>query len=146
VRATTRDWREAVNPRRMVVEDRALTLADDLATQGQVGLAARLRGTVPDSLGQGDEHVPLLREALEAVAQSAPAHKDAADRVLAALDDLPRFIGRRGRVFLGARMDGTFSAYWEEDDWLEQGPTKAPLEVALAWAERRSDDVRRNDT
>jgi hypothetical protein len=129
----------------MVVEDRALALADDLAAQGQVGLAARLRGTVPESYEQCGEHVPLLREALEAVVLSASEHRDAADRVLAALDDLPAFIGRRGRVFVGVRMDGTYNAYWEEDDWLEEGPTEAPLEVALAWARERCDDIRRHD-
>lgn len=130
----------------MVVENRALALADDLADQGRVGLSARLRGTVPDTLGQCDEHVPLLREALETVARFAPEHKAAAERVLAALNDLPTFIGRRGRVFVGVRMDGTWSAYWEEDDWLEEGPKNVPLDVALAWAGQRSDEVLRNDT
>jgi hypothetical protein len=42
-------------------------------------------------------------------------------------------------------VDDSYSAYWVDDDWLEQGPTDVPLDVVLAWAERRSSDIRRND-
>lgn len=129
----------------MVVEDRALTLANDLAAQGQVGLAARVRGAVPETFGLCDEHVPLLRDALVAVVGRAPAHALDATRVLAALDDLPAHIGRRGRVWVEANRDGTYSAFWDDTDWLEQGPVAVSLADALAWAARRSDDVRRND-
>lgn len=128
----------------MVVEDRALALADQLDALGLTGLAARVRGAVPETFGLCDGHVPLLREALHAVADATPVHAPAAARVLAALDDLPAFIGRRGRVWIARHRDGTFSAYWDEDDWLEEGPRAASLDVALAWAAARSDDVRRN--
>lgn len=129
----------------MVVEDRALALADSLAMQGHAALAARLRGAVPETFGLCDEHVPLLRDALLAVVDGAPAYADVAGRVLTALDDLPAHIGRRGRVWVGANRDGTYSAFWDDADWLEQGPTDVPLAVALDWAAKRSDDVRRND-
>lgn len=129
----------------MVVEDRALALADVLAQAGAAGLAARLRGTVPETFGLCDEHVPLLHAALSAVITAAPAHKYSAARVLAALDDLPAHIGRRGQVWIAANREGTYSAFWDDADWLEQGPQEVPLGDALAWAARRSDDVRRND-
>lgn len=133
-----------MNSRRLVVEDRVLDLADDLHGQGQVALAARLRGTVPDFFGSCDEHVPLLREALHAVVVTSSGRKDAALRVLSALDDLPAAIGRRGRVWVGTSGEGAYSAYWEDEDWLEQGPEDVPLSDALAWASARSDDVRGN--
>lgn len=127
------------------MEDRAVALADDLAAQGFVGLAARVRGAVPETFGLCDEHVPLLREALTAVVETAPAHAPAATHVLAALDDLPAHIGRRGRVWVGSNGNGTYQACWDDADWLEQGPQNVALAEALAWAASRSDDVRRND-
>lgn len=129
----------------MVVEDRALALADDLAVRGHAALAARVHGVVPETFGLGDEHVPLLRDALTAVIERVLVHADDARRVLAALADLPAHIGRRGRVWVGANMDGTYSAFWDDAEWLEQGPMDVPLADALAWAARRSEDVRRND-
>jgi hypothetical protein len=129
----------------MVVEDRALDVADALVAAGHAGLAARLRETVPASFGRCDEHVPLLREVLAAVVGNVPAHAASAQKVLAALDDLPSSIGRRGQVWVGRNVDDSYSAYWADDDWLEQGPTDVPLDVVLAWAERRSSDIRRND-
>jgi hypothetical protein len=118
----------------MVVEDRALALADDLAMQGHAGLAARVRGAVPETFGLCDEHVPLLRDALTAVVEGAPTYADHVRRVLAVLDDLPSHIGRRGRVWVAANGDGTYSAFWDDADWLEQGPMDVPLADALAWA------------
>ncbi|MBC7680550.1 MAG: hypothetical protein H7233_16425, partial [Pseudorhodobacter sp.] len=56
-----------MNPRRLVVEERALALTEELHEHEHQGLAARLRGTVPENFGLVDEHVPLLREALGAV-------------------------------------------------------------------------------
>lgn len=130
----------------MVVEDRALALANELAAQGHAGLAARVRGAVPETFGLCDEHVPVLRDALVAVTEVAPSHAAGATRVLAALDDLPAHIGRRGRVWVRMNRDGTYGAVWDDDDdWLEQGPLDVPLAVAVAWAAARSDDVRRND-
>ncbi len=130
----------------MVVEDRALALADELREQGHEGLAARLRGTVPETFGLGDEHVPLLREALATVIQKVPSQAEAAQKVLDALDDLPAFIGVRGRAYVSRdHEDGTYRAAWEDDDWLESGPARMALDDALAWAQRRSPDVQRLD-
>lgn len=145
VHALVRPYPRSVNPRRMVVEDRALALAEALDADGRTYAAARLRGAVPETFGLCDEHVPLLRDALTAIAEGAPPHADHARRVLAVLDDLPSHIGRRGRVWVRADGDGTYSAFWDDADWLEQGPTDVLLADALAWAAKRSDDVRRND-
>lgn len=125
----------------MVVEDRALALAERLTADGQVGLAARLRETVPETFGNCDEHVPMLRAALTRV-RELPEYDDDCRRILDAIDDLPRHIGRGGRVWLWQRPGGTYSCLWDADDWLEQGPEDATLEVVTEWAARRSDDVR----
>ena len=61
--------------------------------------------------------------------------------MLAALDDLPAFVGRRGRVWLSAQGNA-WSAYWDEQDWLEQGPEDATEAEVRAWAAVRSDDLR----
>lgn len=135
-----------MNPRRLVVEDRALALADELHEHGHQGLAARLRGTVPEHFGFMDEHVPLPREALGAVLRDVPTQGPIAQKVVDVLDDLPAFIGVRGRAYVSRdHEDGTYRAIWEDDDWLESGPARMTLEAALAWAERRSDDVQRLD-
>lgn len=120
-------------------------MADDLAAAGQAGLAARIRGSVPETFGLCDEHVPLLREALHAVVATGSPHSDGASKALAALNDLPAHIGRRGQVWVGRSRRGAYSAHWTDDEWLEQGPLDVPLAEALTWAEARSDDVRRND-
>jgi hypothetical protein len=129
----------------MVVEERALAIAEALQAEGHQYAAARLREAIPASLNLCDEHVPLLREALALAVTEAPQHAAAAKRVLAALDDLPAHIGRRGRVWVGSNGDGTYSVYWDDEHWLEQGPRDVSLSVALEWAAVRTDDVRRND-
>jgi len=128
----------------MVIEDRALALAEELDGQGQGGLAARLREAIPAGFGLGDEHVGFLRDVLVAVTdRTSPPQSSAAAKILAALDDLPAHIGRRGRVWVSEDSEGgTFSAYWDEDDWLEEGPQGVAKSEALLWAARRSDDVR----
>jgi len=134
-----------VNPRRVAVEDRALSLADAIASESPV-LAARLRETVPETYGRCDEHLPVLREALSSVATSLPEHGVDVGRILAALDDLPAHIGRRGHVWIGRDGVGDHTAYWGDDeDWLEGAPDGVSLDVALAWARRRTDDVRFSD-
>jgi hypothetical protein len=126
----------------MVVEDRALALAERLLLNGQLGLGCRLRETVPETFGNCDEHVPLLRSALVSV-ELLPDYAADSRKVLNALDDLPAHIGRRGRVWISPDIDGTYSSYWEEeDDWLEQGPEQCSREAVTLWAELRSDDVR----
>jgi hypothetical protein len=134
-------YRPSVNPRRIVVEDRALSLADAIERESPVW-AARLREVVPETFGLCDEHVPALRQVLDDVARSASRHSGAAVRILAALDDLPAHIGRRGRVWIGE--DGsreTYRAHWTDEDWLEEGPEGASLDAVLAWARRRTDDI-----
>jgi hypothetical protein len=134
-----------VNPRRLAVEDRALALADALESQ-HLMLAAHIREVVPETFGLCDEHLPLLRQALGLVSSQAPDHAAHSRQILEALDDLPRFIGRRGRVWIGRDRFGKCSAYWDDDeDWLEDGPTDVDLQTVLAWARRRSDDVRLPD-
>ncbi|MGN6612475.1 MAG: hypothetical protein ACTHLJ_11925 [Angustibacter sp.] len=133
-----------MNPRQVVVEDRVLALADAVDADDPM-LAARLRECVPDGFGNCDEHVPLMREVLVRVAVQLPAHERAVDRLLGALDDLPSVIGRRGRVWVGQDpLDSElFSAYWDDEaGWLEERPEPGALTDVLAWAERRSDDVR----
>lgn len=128
------------------MEERALALADELHEQGHQGLAARLRGTVPENFGLVDEHVPLLREALGAVIRNVPTQAPVAQKVVNVLDDLPAFIGVRGRAYVSRdHEDGTYRTIWEDDDWLESGPHRMTLTDALAWAERRSHDVQRLD-
>ena len=131
-----------VNPRRMVVEDRALALSDALDANGRTYLAARLRGAVPQTFGLCDEHVPLLRDALVAVVAEVSEYAASAAKVLAALDDLPAAVGRRGRVMVGRDRAGAYSAHWTDADWLEEGPEGVTLDAVLAWAEPRSSDVR----
>jgi hypothetical protein len=134
-----------VNPRRIVVEERVLSLADAIASESPL-LAARLREAVPDDYGLCDEHLPPLRELLSRIAASVPEHGTAAGRILAALDDLPAHIGRRGHVWIGRDWADGYTAHWEDDeDWLEDGPNGVPLDAALAWARRRTDDVRMSD-
>ncbi len=127
-----------VNPRRLVVEDRVLTLADALAAAGLVLAAARLREVVPESYGLGDEHLPLLKDRLRDV--STPDLVASAQRILAALDDLPTVIGVRGTVRATWHPDG-FLAHWEEEDWLEGAPRGLDLDAVLAWAGRRADRI-----
>jgi hypothetical protein len=125
-----------------VVEDRVLSLADAIASTSPV-LAARLREAVPETYGLCDEHLPLLREALSRVATSFPGHGVDVGRILAALDDLPAHIGRRGHVWIGREGARGYTAHWGDDeDWLEGGPDEVPLDAALAWARRRTDDIR----
>jgi len=133
-----------VNPRRVVVEDRVLSLADAVASESLV-LAARLRGAVPEDYGLCDEHLPVLREALRRIATSLPGHGTDVGRILAALDDLPAHIGRRGRVWIGDDGAGAYSAHWEDEDWLEGSPDGISFDAALTWARRRTDDVRMGD-
>ena len=118
-----------------------LSLADAVEAESPV-LAAALREVVPESFGLCDEHVPLLRQELQRVAVSAPGHGAAVRRILAALDDLPGHIGRRGRVWVARDGVGdSYGAHWDDEDWLEQGPERAPLHVVLSWARRRSDEI-----
>jgi hypothetical protein len=131
-----------VNPRRSAVEDRVLSLADVLEADSPV-LAARLREAVPETFALCDAHVPVLRQFLDDVAGSGSRHSATAVRILAALDDLPSHIGRRGRVWIGHGEGDTYSALWDDDeDWLEDGPEFASLTAVLAWAWRRTDDIR----
>jgi len=86
-----------------------------------------------------DEHVPLLRQAPQANAKYAPD----VNKILAVMDDLPSHIGRRGRVWVSQdRTTGSYSAFWDDDDWLEQGPEGVARETALAWAALRADHLR----
>lgn len=127
-----------------MVEDRALSLAEKLDAAGHSLRAAQLREVVPEGFGNCDEHVEGLRRALTAIFGLSDFEEESR-RILAALDDLPAVIGRRGRVWVSKDMHADeYSAYWDEDDWLEDGPQGVPLATALAWAERRSDDVRTN--
>ncbi len=130
-----------MNPRRAVVEDRALALAERLLEDGNLALGSRLRETVPETFGNCDEHVPMLRAALLAV-EELPAFASESTKIINALNDLPGHLGRRGRVWIGCDLDGSYSSYWEEDDWLEQGPEDATREIVVGWAALRSDDVR----
>jgi hypothetical protein len=132
-----------VNPRRAVVEDRALALADILDHEVPP-LAARIREVVPETFSSCDEQVPLLRALLTPVSDQLPRHKALSQQVLAALDDLPGRIGRRGQVWVARDgRDGTYSAFWDcEQGWLEQGPQATDLGSALDWARQRCDDVR----
>lgn len=135
-----------MNPRRVVVEDRVLSLADELESEAPA-MAARLREVVPSTFGNVDMHEPEMRDALDDTARWSSAAAAQVARILAALDDLPAHIGRRGHVWIGhasdeeGRDDG-YSAYWEDDDWLEQSPWRLGRDEVLAWARARSDDVR----
>ncbi|WP_157371596.1 hypothetical protein [Angustibacter sp. Root456] len=136
-----------MNPRTVAVEDRARSLAEVLAPIDP-GLAARLRECIPDGDGSCDEHLASLRAVVQQVATSRADCSAAAQRLLDAIDDLPAVIGRRGRVWVAEDLDqpGRFSAYWEGDPgWLEQGPENVPLDEVLAWARRRTDDLRKGD-
>jgi hypothetical protein len=132
-----------VNPRMLVVEDRAAQLADDLKPL-QPGLASHLADAASGSQGMCDAHVPMLKEALERVEHVAPDLAPHARKILTALNDLPAAIGRRGCVWIGRdSKTGLHSAHWEQgNQWLELGPENASLDQALAWAHRRTDDVR----
>ena len=80
---------------------------------------------------------------LEAVAAADVEYAPDVSTIVAALDDLPTYIGRRGQVW--ASQDhgtGTYSAYWSDDDWLEAGPEGVSREAVLEWAAVRTDDVR----
>ena len=119
-----------------------LSLADHLGNIDPV-LAARLREAVPDGLGGCDGHLPLLRDTLDAVKRRSQEGAEAAQKILDALDNLPAHIGKRGRVWITQdRTSATYSAFWDEDDWLEGGPDGVSREAALAWAGERSDDIR----
>jgi hypothetical protein len=132
---------QSANPRRMLIEDRALALANRLADDGEPLRAAVLRESVPETFGNCDEHVPCIRAALTDLS-SREEYADDCQKVLAAMDDLPTFLGRRGRVWVAREATTGYTAFWDEDDWLEQGPVEAPPEEVLFWAMRRSDDVR----
>lgn len=136
-----------VNPRTVVVEDRALALATALEPIDPA-LAARLREQVPEGYGACDEHLPSLRAVVRQVAGGHTECSPGARRLLDAIDDLPSVVGRRGRVWVAedGAQPGRFSAYWDDDPgWLEQGPEAAPLDEVVAWARRRTDDVRWGD-
>ncbi|MDX6255370.1 MAG: hypothetical protein QOJ11_1704 [Frankiales bacterium] len=124
----------------MVVEDRALAVAEALDAGGRGLQAARLREVVPESFGLCDEHVPLLRDRLRETVVVAPELAPLAKRILSALDDLPSFIGVRGTVWT-TWASGGYDAYWEEEDWLEGAPSGLDLDGVLAWANRRADRV-----
>ena len=136
----------SVNPRRVVVEDRVLALADELEATAPLW-AARLRENVPSHFGNADMHEGGMRQALEDTARSVSGAAAQVARILAAWDDLPGHIGRRGHVWIGhasdeeGRDDG-YSAHWEDEDWLEQSPWRLDRDRVLAWARARSDDVR----
>lgn len=127
----------------MVVEDRALALTEVLRADGLVLLGARSSEHVPE-LVAGDDHTPVLRHVLETIAATVPGRTSAARRFLDALDDLPAFVGRRGRAWISELDDlGRVSVFWDDpDDWLEQGPHGVTPDVAMAWARRRTSDVR----
>ena len=131
-----------MNPRRLVVEDRALSLADALESAGHALLAASLREVVPETYGLADEHLPMLKDRLREVSRTGPEFAAAAHRILAALEDLPAFIGVRGTVWARWESDG-FAAHWEEEDWLEAAPSGPALglDAVLAWANRRADRI-----
>jgi hypothetical protein len=83
----------------------------------------------------------MLRSALTAVGQ-LPEYAADSGEILDALDDLPSYVGRRGRVRIGRDLEDSYSWYWEEDDWLELGPERASMAAVTQWAALRSDDVR----
>jgi hypothetical protein len=135
-----------VNPRRVVVEDRVLSLADALEGEAPL-MAVRLREAVPRTYGLCDEHLPVLRAALADTATRWPATAEPAGRILAALDDLPAHIGRRGVVWIGRSMDDEgdesgYSAHWTDEDWLEGSPEHLDPDEVLSWARARTEDVR----
>jgi hypothetical protein len=130
----------AVNPRRMVVEDRALAVAEALDATGCDLHCALLREVVPDSLGFGDDHVPMLKDRLRQAERVAPALAPMVQRILAALDDLPAFIGVRGTVWATWTAEG-YDAHWAEEDWLEGAPGGLDLDDVLVWANRRADRI-----
>jgi hypothetical protein len=124
----------------MAVEDRALAVAEALDASGRDLQAAQLREVVPEGFGLCDEHVPLLKDRLRETAGVAPALAPLVTRILAALDDLPAFIGVRGSVWATWTAEG-YEAYWEEEDWLEGAPVGLDLDDVLAWANRRADRI-----
>jgi hypothetical protein len=136
-----------VNPRTVVIEERARALAEALQSS-EPGLAARLRECVPESDGTGDEHLALLRAVVQQVAAAHTPTAAAAQRLLDAIDDLPSVIGRRGRVWVAedGEQAGRYWAFWDEESgWLEQGPQTGTLDEVMSWAGRRTDDVRWGD-
>ncbi|MDQ1682176.1 MAG: hypothetical protein QOH99_717 [Frankiaceae bacterium] len=131
------------NPRTIVIEDRALSLADELLAAGHALLAARLRETVPDHVGT-DEHLGMLTQQLQGVTTQTgvPASLAAgARRILIALEDLPATIGRRGRVWIAWSEDAYFGHWEAGEQWLEEMPAAADLETVLRWARRRADEI-----
>jgi hypothetical protein len=135
-------WAAGVNPRRVVVEDRAEAVAEQLAGLGDRDGAARVRALLPARAG-GDAHLPALRAVLAEVAASGLPEglRGLAARVVAAVDDLPAAVGVRGTVWAGWRGVGYAPVWLDDAGPLQEGPREADLATTLAWARARAEVV-----